>query len=90
MNALAAVLTSNAPRSGSGFIGGGQFGYNYQFASAYVLGFEADIQALQDPAEPLALLRPRPLRPSVFWPIIMGRPPRSRSASIIWGPRAGE
>ena len=46
MNALAAVLTSNAPRSGSGFIGGGQFGYNYQFASAYVLGFEADIQAL--------------------------------------------
>lgn len=47
MNALAAVLNSNAPRSGGGqFIGGGQFGYNYQFASAFVLGFEADIQAL--------------------------------------------
>jgi outer membrane immunogenic protein len=46
MNALAAVLTSNAPRSGSQFIGGGQFGYNFQFTSAYVLGFEADIQAL--------------------------------------------
>ena len=46
MNALAAVLNSNAPRSGGQFIGGGQFGYNYQFASAFVLGFEADIQAL--------------------------------------------
>ena len=46
MNALAAVLTSNAHHSGGQFIGGGQFGYNFQFTSAYVLGFEADIQAL--------------------------------------------
>jgi len=45
-NALAVALTSNASRSGGGFIGGGQFGYNFQLASAYVLGFEADIQAL--------------------------------------------
>jgi outer membrane immunogenic protein len=46
MNALAAVLTSNARGSGGQFIGGGQLGYNYQFASLYVLGFETDIQAL--------------------------------------------
>ena len=46
MNALAAVLNSNAPHSGGQFIGGGQFGYNYQFSSAYVLGVEADIQGL--------------------------------------------
>src|SRR5664279_6104197 len=38
---------------------------------------------LQGPAERPALLRPRPLHPSVFRLIIMGRPPRSRSASII-------
>lgn len=45
-NALAAALASNAGGSGSGFIGGGQLGYNFQFAPAYVLGFEADVQAL--------------------------------------------
>ena len=28
----------------SGFIGGGQIGYNYQFSPRWVLGFEADIQ----------------------------------------------
>lgn len=28
----------------SGFIGGAQVGYNYQFASRYMLGFETDIQ----------------------------------------------
>jgi outer membrane immunogenic protein len=46
MNALAVLLASNAPGSGSQFIGGGQIGYNFQFAPAYVLGFEADIQGL--------------------------------------------
>ena len=45
-NALAAVLASNAPRPAGVFIGGGQFGYNFQFAPAFVLGFETDIQAL--------------------------------------------
>ena len=30
----------------SGFIGGGQFGYNYQFSHVFVAGFEADIQGL--------------------------------------------
>src|SRR5262245_43288978 len=29
----------------NGVIGGGQLGYNYQFAPQWVLGFEADIQA---------------------------------------------
>jgi outer membrane immunogenic protein len=46
MNALAAVLNSSAPRSGGQFIGGGQIGYNYQFAPAFVAGLEADIQGL--------------------------------------------
>jgi len=46
LNALAVALTSNASRSGGQFIGGGQFGYNFQYNSAWVLGFEADIQAL--------------------------------------------
>ena len=46
MNALAAVLNSNASRSGSQFIGGGQFGYNFQLTPAWIAGFEADIQGL--------------------------------------------
>lgn len=44
MNALALVLNSTAPRSSSQFIGGGQFGYNFQYSPLWVLGFEADIQ----------------------------------------------
>ncbi len=46
MNALAVAVSSSASRSGSQFIGGGQFGYNFKFNSAWVLGLEADIQAL--------------------------------------------
>jgi outer membrane immunogenic protein len=43
--AMAAGATNTADRS-SGFIGGGQFGYNYQFSHLFVAGFEADIQGL--------------------------------------------
>jgi outer membrane immunogenic protein len=32
----------------SGFIGGGQIGYNWQFGDRYVAGFEADIQGIVD------------------------------------------
>jgi hypothetical protein len=42
---MAAGATSSAGAS-SGFIGGGQFGYNYQFSRSFVAGFEADIQGL--------------------------------------------
>jgi outer membrane immunogenic protein len=43
--AMAAGATSSFRGSG-GFIGGGQFGYNYQFSRLFVAGFEADIQGL--------------------------------------------
>ena len=43
--AMAAGATNTADKS-SGFIGGGQFGYNYQFSHLFVAGFEADIQGL--------------------------------------------
>jgi outer membrane immunogenic protein len=32
----------------SGFIGGAQFGYNWQFGNSWVAGFEADIQGVGD------------------------------------------
>jgi opacity protein-like surface antigen len=83
MNALAAVLTSNAPRSGSQFIGGGQFGYNFQFTSAYVLGFEADIQALAGSGRTSSAVTTSSFAPFGFPANNYGRPPRSRSASII-------
>ncbi|MGJ0507425.1 MAG: outer membrane protein [Methylocystis sp.] len=37
------VATGN---SGAGFIGGGQIGYNYQFGSSFLVGFETDIQGV--------------------------------------------
>ena len=43
--AMASGATNTAGTS-SGFIGGGQFGYNYQFSHLFVAGFEADIQGL--------------------------------------------
>ena len=42
--AMALVATNQFNNSSSGFLGGGQFGYNYQFAPAWLVGFEADIQ----------------------------------------------
>ena len=38
-------INGNAHISSSGFVGGGQIGYNFQLASPIVLGIEADIQA---------------------------------------------
>jgi outer membrane immunogenic protein len=38
--------TFSVPVSTSGFIGGGQLGYNYQFANNWVVGIEADIQGI--------------------------------------------
>lgn len=39
------IAAGGAHLTSSGVIGGGQIGYNYQFAGPYVLGIEADIQA---------------------------------------------
>jgi outer membrane immunogenic protein len=38
------ALSGVGPNTQSGFIGGGQVGYNYQWGSSFVLGIEADIQ----------------------------------------------
>jgi outer membrane immunogenic protein len=38
------ALSGIGPNTQSGFIGGGQIGYNYQYGSNIVLGIEADIQ----------------------------------------------
>jgi outer membrane immunogenic protein len=38
------VSSASARNTQSGFIGGGQIGYNYQYGSSIVLGLEADIQ----------------------------------------------
>jgi outer membrane immunogenic protein len=43
---VARLATRDVPVSTSGFIGGGQIGYNYQFANNFVVGIEADIQGL--------------------------------------------
>src|SRR5712675_2250353 len=44
--AMARGATNNTTGASSGFIGGGQLGYNYQFSHLFVAGFEADIQGL--------------------------------------------
>ncbi len=42
----AALATGSVPVQNNGFIGGGQFGYNYQFGNSWVAGLEADFQGL--------------------------------------------
>jgi outer membrane immunogenic protein len=44
--ALAQLGTTSFPANNNSFIGGGQIGYNYQFTSNFVAGFEADIQGV--------------------------------------------
>ena len=44
--ASAALATGSVPVNHSGFIGGGQVGYNYQFYNSWVAGIEADIQGV--------------------------------------------
>ena len=41
-----ALATTSVPVSNSGFIGGGQIGYNYQFNNSFVAGVEADLQGI--------------------------------------------
>jgi outer membrane immunogenic protein len=43
-NAAGFALSSNASNQQSGFIGGAQIGYNYQWGSNVVIGIETDIQ----------------------------------------------
>ena len=38
-------FSGSASQNSSGFLGGGQVGYNYQFSNGFVLGAEADIDA---------------------------------------------
>ncbi|MFY9628205.1 MAG: outer membrane beta-barrel protein, partial [Methylocystis sp.] len=42
----ASALGATLPGSTSGFIGGGQIGYNYQFYNNFLVGLEADIQGI--------------------------------------------
>jgi outer membrane immunogenic protein len=44
----AELATNSVPVNTSGFIGGGQIGYNYQFANNFVIGIEADIQGIAE------------------------------------------
>jgi outer membrane immunogenic protein len=46
LTALSAVTSGNGPVNSSGFIGGGQIGYNWQIGNKFVLGTEADIQGV--------------------------------------------
>ncbi len=42
----ARLATGSVPVKSNGFIGGGQIGYNWQFANSFVAGIEADIQGI--------------------------------------------
>ena len=44
--AVATLATGNHSLSPNGFIGGGQIGYNYQFANSWVVGLEADFDGI--------------------------------------------
>lgn len=42
----ALASTGNVPSNGTGFIGGGQLGYNWQFTNRFIGGVEADFQGV--------------------------------------------
>jgi len=44
--AITAASNFVAPVNNSGFIGGGQIGYNWQFGNSFLVGVEADIQGV--------------------------------------------
>jgi outer membrane immunogenic protein len=46
LGAMALTTSGNVPINSSGFIGGGQIGYNWQFYNSFVAGVEADIQGI--------------------------------------------
>jgi outer membrane immunogenic protein len=45
-SAVTALSNFSAPVGSAGFIGGGQFGYNWQWAPMWLVGLEADIQGV--------------------------------------------
>lgn len=51
----ASLAHFDAASSHGGFIGGGQIGYNWQFANGFVVGFETDIQGIAAPNGPALL-----------------------------------
>jgi outer membrane immunogenic protein len=55
--AAALAATGTLAVSNSGFIGGGQLGYNYQFGPSFVAGIEADIQGIAGSRESSSLFR---------------------------------
>ena len=75
------TLTFNGDRNADGFVGGGQVGFNYQFTpgSGFVVGVEADIQAID-------LKRDNDLGVFTFTgPVPVGFVPvRNDAASLDW------
>ncbi|WP_036285097.1 outer membrane protein [Methylocystis sp. ATCC 49242] len=68
--------TFSAPANASGFIGGGQIGYDYQFGGAFVAGVEADIQgvASSDGSSSVA--------GAAFNPVVLGGSTASQLATV--------
>ena len=60
------ALSANAilPSRSDGFIGGGQIGYNWQFASNFLVGVEADIQGVATSGGSTAALTAVPFAPA--------------------------
>ena len=65
---VTALATGDVPvGTSSGFIGGIQFGYNYQFAHHFVVGLENDIQGVADASGHGSLAQS--IAPGVFIPV---------------------
>jgi len=67
---VAALATGAGSVKPAGFIGGGQIGYNYQFANSFVVGLEADIDGIAGTGAHQRLLQAG--TPGVFIPVSSG------------------
>jgi outer membrane immunogenic protein len=61
VSAQAADFSTPSGGRNGGFIGGGQFGYNYQFGTSTVVGLEADLQAVTGSSHSSTLVSSTPV-----------------------------
>jgi outer membrane immunogenic protein len=64
---VAALGTGDVHLQNNGFIGGGQIGYNYQFANSFVVGLDADIQGVAGASRTGSVAQS--IAPGVFIPV---------------------
>jgi outer membrane immunogenic protein len=82
-NAAAASANADLSLHNSGFIGGGQIGYNLQFANSWLVGIEADMQGTGSRTSATAI-GVAPIDPTIVGPGFVSRSTISINNAVDW------